>query len=92
MMMVVMRIIRMFQEKVALNSVITLTLKSERVSCSVLSNSLDPMECSLPGSSVHGILWARILEWVAMRSSRASDSGIKMIVYGERCWIRDIRR
>ena len=25
----------------------------------------DPMDCSLPGSSVHGIFWARILEWVA---------------------------
>ena len=73
MMMVVMRIIRMFQEKVALNSVITLTLKSERVSCSVLSNSLDPMECSLPGSSVHGILWARILEWVAIPFLRGSS-------------------
>ena len=24
------------------------------------------MDCSLPGSSVHGILWARILEWVAI--------------------------
>ena len=30
----------------------------------------DPMDCSLPGSSVHGILQARILEWVAMPSSR----------------------
>ena len=28
---------------------------------------------SLPGSSVHGILWARILEWVAMPSSRGSS-------------------
>ena len=28
-----------------------------------------PMDCSLPGSSVHGILQARILEWVAMPSS-----------------------
>ena len=28
------------------------------------------MDCSLPGSSVHGILQARILEWVAMLSSR----------------------
>ena len=28
------------------------------------------MDCSLPGSSVHGILQARILEWVAMPSSR----------------------
>ena len=25
----------------------------------------DPMDCSLPGSSVHGIFQARILEWVA---------------------------
>ena len=29
----------------------------------------DPMDCSPPGSSVHGILQARILEWVAMPSS-----------------------
>ena len=29
----------------------------------------DPMNCSLPGSSVQGILQARILEWVAMASS-----------------------
>ena len=32
----------------------------------------DPMDCSLPGSCVHGILQARILEWVAMPSSRGS--------------------
>ena len=31
-----------------------------------------PLDCSPPGSSVHGILQARILEWVAMPSSRAS--------------------
>ena len=29
-----------------------------------------PMDCNPPGSSVHGILQARILEWVAMPSSR----------------------
>ena len=33
----------------------------------------DPMDRSPPGSSVHGILQARILEWVAMPSSRASS-------------------
>ena len=33
----------------------------------------DPMDCSLPVSSVHGILQARILEWVAMPSSRRSS-------------------
>ena len=33
----------------------------------------DPMDCSPPGSSVHGILQTRILEWVAMPSSRGSS-------------------
>jgi len=32
-----------------------------------------PMDCSPPGSSVHGILQARILEWVAMPCSRGSS-------------------
>ena len=32
----------------------------------------DPMDCSLPGSPVHGILQVGILEWVAMPSSRSS--------------------
>ena len=33
----------------------------------------DPMDCNLPDSSVHGSLQARILEWVAMPSSRGSS-------------------
>ena len=33
----------------------------------------DPMDCSLPGSSVHGFLQARILEWVAIPFSRGSS-------------------
>ena len=33
----------------------------------------DPMDCSLPGSSVHGILQARILEGVALSRSRGSS-------------------
>ena len=37
----------------------------------------DPNDCSLPGSSVHGILQARILEWVAIPFSRGSS------------WLRD---
>ena len=32
----------------------------------------DPVDCSLPGSSVHGILQARILEWVTISFSRGS--------------------
>ena len=38
--------------------------------CPVLSN---PMDCSPPGSSVHGILQARILLWVAIPFSRGSS-------------------
>ena len=32
----------------------------------------DPMDCSLPGFSVHGIFQARVLEWVAISFSRRS--------------------
>ena len=49
---------------------------------SVVSRCLilcDPMDCSLPGSSVHRIFQARILEWDAVSSSRGNlpDPGIK---------------
>ena len=40
-------------------------------SCLTLCN---PMDCSLPGSSVHGILQTRILEWVAYPFSRGTFS------------------
>ena len=33
----------------------------------------DPMDWSLPDSTVHGILQARLLEWIAMPSSRGSS-------------------
>ena len=33
----------------------------------------DPMDCSLPGSFVHGIFQARVLEWVAISFSRGSS-------------------
>ena len=33
----------------------------------------DPTDCSLPGSSVHGVFLARIREWVAMPSSKGSS-------------------
>ena len=44
--------------------------------CSVTQSCLtfcNPMGYSLPGSSVHGIFQARILEWVAISSSRGSS-------------------
>ena len=40
---------------------------------SVESDSCNPTDCSPPGSSVHGILQARILEWATMPSSRGSS-------------------
>ena len=44
--------------------------------CSVTKLCLtlcDPMDCSLPGSSVHGISQERILEWAAISVSRGSS-------------------
>ena len=43
------------------------------VCAQVCPNLWDPMDCSPPGSSVHGIFQARILEWVAISSSRGSS-------------------
>ena len=42
------------------------------LSCSVMS-LCNPLDCSPPGSSVHGIIQTRILEWVATSSSRGSS-------------------
>ena len=54
----------------------------------------DPMDSSLPCSFVHGILWVRALEWIAMPSSRASSqprdqthaSCSSYITGGFHCW------
>ena len=64
-----------------LSASISSFVKSEQFSAHVMCVSVvepcltlcDPMDCSPPGSSVHGILQARILEWVAMPSSRGSS-------------------
>ena len=48
-----------------------LVVVSVAQSCQTL---FDPMDCSLPSSSVHGILQARILEWVAISSSKGSSN------------------
>ena len=51
-------------------------VKSEREvaqSCPPLS---DPMDCSLPGSSVHGIFQARVLEWGAIAFSEVTAYGV----------------
>ena len=50
-----------------------LSMGLQRVGKDLETELCDPMDCSLPGFSVHGILQARILEWVAMSSSRGSS-------------------
>ena len=59
-----------------LSTLYTPEVKSSELtqSCLTLCN---PMDCNLPGSSVHGIFQAGILEWVAISFSRGS------------CWPRD---
>ena len=46
-------------------------VKSESEVAQSYPNLLDPMDCSLPGSSVHGIFQARVLEWGAIAFSVA---------------------
>ena len=49
-------------------------------SCQVISDSCNPTDCSPPGSSVHGISQARILEWVAISFSRDfPDPGTELL-------------
>ena len=43
-------------------------VKSESEVAQLCPTLRDPMDCSLPGSSVHGVFQARVLEWVAMSS------------------------
>ena len=57
------------QLKITFSSLVLICAKSFQ-SCPALC---DPMDCSSPGSAVHGSLQARILEWVAMLSSRGSS-------------------
>ena len=42
----------------------------------------DPMDCSLPGSLVHGILQAKVLEWVAIPSPKVDEALIRLVSLG----------
>ena len=61
--------IQMGREEVELSLYANASLRSH----SVVSSSLWPMDCGPPGSSGHGLLQARVLEWVATSSSRGSS-------------------
>ena len=47
-------------------------VKSESEVAQSCPTLCDPMDCSLPGSSIHGIFQARVLEWGAIAFSKAS--------------------
>ena len=47
----------------------------------------DPIDCSLPGSSVHGIFQARVLEWVAISLSRGSSQPRDQTQARDQTWV-----
>ena len=46
----------------------------------------DPMDCSLPGSSIHGIFQARVLEWVAIAFSASVVKLCPTLCNKEQAW------
>ena len=50
------------------NRIATIFMKESEVTQSCLT-LCDPMDCSLPGSTIHGIFRARVLDWVAISFS-----------------------
>ena len=54
-------------------------------SCSTFS---DPMDCSLPGSSIHGIFQARVLEWGAIAFSEQANN--THFIYGVVLWATQV--
>ena len=52
---------------------------------------LDPMDCSLPGSSIHGIFKARVLEWGAIAFSWFESSNTRLQTHTGRTYDRYIR-
>ena len=70
---------------VSLSELRELVMDSEACCCyccqvtSVVSNSVRPIDSSPPGSSVLGILQARILEWVAISFSNAKKVKVKLL-------------
>ena len=54
-----------------------LKVKSESEVAQSYPTLSDPMDCSLPGSSIHGIFQARVLEWGAIAFSKLNHSSVQ---------------
>ena len=61
------------ENSLALSSEVEYESESEREVTQSCPTLCDPVDCSPPGSSIHGILQATILEWVAISFSRGSS-------------------
>ena len=55
-------------------------VKSEREVTQSCPTLCDPVDCSLPGSSIHGIFQARVLEWVAIAFSILQPYKIGIVI------------
>ena len=65
-------------------------VESESEAAQLCPTLRDPMDCSLPGSSVHGIFQARVLEWVAIAFSKFIEKLVQFITLKEKhCLICD---
>ena len=57
-----------------------MTMKSESEVAQSCPTPSDPMDCRLPGSSVHGIFQARVLEWGAIAFSDSSPPSVIFLI------------
>ena len=55
-------------------------VKSESEVAQLCPTPSDPMDCSLPGSSIHGIFQARVLEWGAIAFSKTLEALLKLVL------------
>jgi len=53
-------------------------VKSESEAAQLCRTLTNPMDCSLPGTSIHGIFQARVLEWVAIAFSNIHSTIYKI--------------
>ena len=56
-------------------------MKSEREAAQLCPTPSDPMDCSLLGSSIHGIFQSRVTEWVAIAFSKYIINSVLIIIY-----------
>ena len=56
-------------------------VKSENEVAQLCPTLSDPMNCSLPGSSIHGIFQARVLEWVAIAFTEPTLEWLKKCMH-----------